>query len=628
MVEEKKKNIVGTPRGGDEFEEDSRSSGGQDAPRVDKFLEYIGKNVGKRELYSIVSRILRYESTPPEIDEFISDPAYLGSVLDGGRAVYEYWRSALRAIYPNPFQSPYLEVVATGAIGIGKTTLAKIGSSYDIAKMTMLANPQVVYGIVEREKIQYAIINATMSLAKSVIYDELISWWNASPYFSNLMKKNKSSDTLFPKRIHLTVGSRPQHFIGKHIFGAIMDEMNFQDRVANQAYDNYTNVLRRMKSRFGNVSGGFFPGHLWLLSSKRRDTDPLQEHIERSKNDPTTIIFDAALWEVKRERLSLSGKYFYVYAGDGSRDPFILGEKYDHRLHFHLDDSRIVRVPIEFREDFEKDIFNALRDLAGVSVQGVHKFIPSVEAVDSVMTGKNITDREVLEIDFNDKESLMSYLLPNISKIKEPMFPNRHRYIHIDLALTRDYAAIASSYIMDHIEVYREDPSTGVTSLYREPIHFVEWVIYIKPKPNQEIPIYKIRDFVVELYKSKFPIRVVSADGYQSALLLQDLKLAGVKTDVVSVDRSYDPYLNLKRAIYERRIVLPRISRLKEELLNLIDTGRKIDHPVHGSKDGADAVAGSVWLATLDQSSGAPRNPLHSLSSLTEEDLYRISLGL
>ena len=220
----------------------------------------------------------------------------------------------------------------------------------------------------------------------------------------------------------------------------------------------------------------------------------------------------------------------------------------------------------------------------------------------------------------------MSYLLPNIERIRNPMLPHSPRYIHVDLALTRDYAAIASTYVMDYIEVYREDPSTGTVASYREPILFVEWVIYIKPKPNQEIPIYKIRDFIIELKKSKFPLKIVSADGYQSALLLQDLRLAGIKTDVVSVDRDYNPYLNLKRAIYEKRIVLPRVSRLKEELLNLIDTGKKIDHPVTGSKDGADAVAGSVWLATVDQSSSR-KNPLSALASLTEEDIMRISMG-
>jgi len=594
-----------------------------DALTLDEFLR--GKS--KRELYSIISKLLGYDQVPPDIDEFISDPAYLGGVLEGGASVYEYWKSALRIIYPNPFVSPYLEVVATGAIGIGKTTLAKIGSSYDIAKMTMLSDPHRSFGIVKTEKIQYAIINATMNLAKSVIYDELISWWNASPYFSSLMKKNKSNDSLFPKRIHLTVGSRPQHFIGKHIFGAIMDEMNFQDRVANQAYDNYTNVLRRMKSRFG-VSK-YFPGHLWLLSSKRRDTDPLQVHIEKSRDDPSTIIFDAALWEVKKEKLNLSGEYFYVYAGDGSRDPFIIGDKYDHRLHYHLDDSRIIRVPVEFRKEFEKDIYNALRDLAGVSVQGAHKLIPSVEAVASVMTGKNITEKEVLELDFYDDSSLLSLLIPNIDRIKSPMVPSSPRFIHLDLALTKDLVGIASSFVMDYTEVVREDPISGVSSVFREPILFVDWVIYIKAKPNQEIPLNKVRDFILDLKKLKYPIAMVSADGYQSALLLQDIHKAGIKSELLSVDRDVNPYLNLKRAIYEKRIVLPNVLRLREELLNLIEHGKKIDHPPGGSKDGADAVAGSTWMATSSVYSGRIKaNPLLALANLTEEEIARIQFSV
>lgn len=576
----------------------------------------------KREIYSIVARLLGYEDIPPEIDTFLSDSAYLGDVLDGGKAVYEYWKAALRTIYPNPFESPFLEVVATGAIGIGKTTLAKVGSSYDISKMLLLSNPHRNYGLISTQKIEYAIINATMTLARSVIYDELIEWWRLSPFFSSFMRKNKSQDTLFPKRINIVSGSRPSHFIGRAIFGAILDEMNFQDKVENQAYENYTNVLRRLKSRFGTSK--YLPGHLWLLSSKRRDSDPLQVHIERSRNDPSTVIFDAALWEVKKEKLNLSGKYFYVYAGDNSRDPFIIGDNYDHKLHYNLDESRIVRVPVEFRKDFEKDIFNAIRDLAGISVQGVHKFIPSVEAISSVMTGKNIVDKEYLEVDFYDKEPIMTFILPNIERVKNPILPNSPRFIHLDLALTKDYVGIASSFVMDYVQTVREDES-GIQTVVKEPIVVVEWVIYIKAKTNQEIPLNKVRDFILDLRRLGYPIAATSADGYQSALLLQDLTQAGLKTQVVSVDRDYNPYLNLKRMIYEKRIVLPKSERLKRELMDLIDTGKKVDHPVDGSKDGADAVAGSVWLAT--NSGYSKQNPLLSLSSLSEEAIMEIALG-
>lgn len=580
------------------------------------------KGKTKREIYSIVARLLGYEDIPPEIDTFLSDSAYLGDVLDGGKAVYEYWKAALRTIYPNPFESPYLEVVATGAIGIGKTTLAKVGSSYDISKMLLLSNPHRNYGLISTQKIEYAIINATMTLARSVIYDELIEWWRLSPFFSSFMRKNKSQDTLFPKRINIVSGSRPSHFIGRAIFGAILDEMNFQDKVENQAYENYTNVLRRLKSRFGTSK--YLPGHLWLLSSKRRDSDPLQVHIERSRNDPSTVVFDAALWEVKKEKLNLSGKYFYVYAGDNSRDPFIIGDNYDHKVHYNLDESRIIRVPVEFRKDFEKDIFNAIRDLAGVSVQGVHKFIPSVEAISSVMTGKNIVDKEYLEVDFYDKEPIITFILPNIERIKNPISPNSPRFIHLDLALTRDYVGIASSFVMDYVQTVREDES-GIQVVVKEPIVVVEWVIYIKAKTNQEIPLNKVRDFILDLKRLGYPIAATSADGYQSALLLQDLTQAGLKTQIVSVDRDYNPYLNLKRMIYEKRIVLPKSERLKRELMDLIDTGKKVDHPVDGSKDGADAVAGSVWLAT--NSGYSKQNPLLSLSTLSEEAIMEIALG-
>lgn len=580
------------------------------------------KGKTKREIYSMVARLLGYEDIPPEIDTFLSDSAYLGDVLDGGKAVYEYWKAALRTIYPNPFESPYLEVVATGAIGIGKTTLAKVGSSYDISKMLLLSNPHRNYGLISTQKIEYAIINATMTLARSVIYDELIEWWRLSPFFSSFMRKNKSQDTLFPKRINIVSGSRPSHFIGRAIFGAILDEMNFQDKVENQAYENYTNVLRRLKSRFGTSK--YLPGHLWLLSSKRRDSDPLQVHIERSRNDPSTIVFDAALWEVKKEKLNLSGKYFYVYAGDNSRDPFIIGDNYDHKVHYNLDESRIIRVPVEFRKDFEKDIFNAIRDLAGISVQGVHKFIPSVEAISSVMTGKNIVDKEYLEVDFYDKEPIMTFILPNIERVKNPILPNSPRFIHLDLALTKDYVGIASSFVMDYVQTVREDES-GIQTVVKEPIVVVEWVIYIKAKTNQEIPLNKVRDFILDLKRLGYPIAATSADGYQSALLLQDLTQAGLKTQIVSVDRDYNPYLNLKRMIYEKRIVLPKSERLKRELMDLIDTGKKVDHPVDGSKDGADAVAGSVWLAT--NSGYSKQNPLLSLSTLSEEAIMEIALG-
>ena len=54
-----------------------------------------------------------YESVPVDIETFIEDPKYIGSIYGEGR-VYPYWRNRLKQIYPNPLYSPYLEVCLSG----------------------------------------------------------------------------------------------------------------------------------------------------------------------------------------------------------------------------------------------------------------------------------------------------------------------------------------------------------------------------------------------------------------------------------------------------------------------------------------------------------------------------------
>lgn len=569
--------------------------------------------IDPKDIRKILATRLGYEINPPTIDEFIEDPYYLGGVLNGGADLYPYWRQALRKIFPNPFVSPYIEVVATGAIGIGKTTFAQVGISYEIAKLLMLRDPHQTFNLMKGSKIEFAVINATKTLAKEVLLDKLLAWFYASPFFSEQMKK-ATKYTLFPKMVDITFGSRGNQLLGRNIIGAILDEMNFQDRVLNQAYDNYTTVLRRMQSRFSQ--GGKLPGHLWLLSSKTRHDSPLQLHVERSRGNPTTLILDAALWEVKAHVLKLSGQYFYVYAGDNTRDPFIIGESIPPFLSEDLDPTRIVRVPIEFYGDFEKDIWNALRDLAGVAVSGTNALIPSMEVIREAMKLDPPLHKAILSLDFNDREdSIIRYF-----HIERLLNSSRSpRTIHIDLALTRDRVGIASSGFYNWIDIERTDPFTGEKRRERIPLTFTDWVLYIEAKPGQEIPLWKVREFILDLSRLGYPIALVSTDGYQSSLLRQDLTMAGIPTELVSVDKTPDPYLNLRRGLYEKTHLLPKSELLKKELSQLVFDGKKVDHPPEGSKDGADAVAGSLWtLQNYLYEQGV--NSTMLLSSISEEE--------
>lgn len=562
-------------------------------------------SLSPKEAKELLAQMMGYREVPPTIDEFIESDYWLGGVLENGSAVYPYWRRALNRVFPNPFTSPYIEVIATGAIGIGKTTLAKIGASYDLAKLLLLENPQQTYRLLKTTAIEYLIVNATLNLAKSVIYDELLSWYSLSPFFASMVSRSDGK-TLFPNKINLSQGSRASHALGRAIFGAILDEMNFQDKVANQAIENYTNILRRMQSRFG--TGGKLPGHLWLLSSKRRDADPLQVHIENSRVNPYTLIFDAAIWEVKRESLNLSGKHILVYAGDPRRDPFVIGEEQQYKKEFHanLDEARIVKVPIEFRREFEMNLTEALRDLAGVSVQGAWQFFGSVEALERAMTMVNPVAKEVIQLDFyNSSDQIIRYFQDHMSRLTQPLSPKSPRFIHIDLALSKDKVGIASTFLFGWQEVVRHDPVSGKSITRKEPVTATDFVIWIQAASGQEIPLFKIKEFILDLSRLKYPIQLISTDGFQSALLRQELHLMGFPTELISVDRTQDPYLYLKTAILESRHILPKSELLKRELLQLIDDGSKIDHPAHGSKDGTDAVAGSLWAAIQSLSTGS-----------------------
>lgn len=85
----------------------------------------------------------------------------------------------------------------------------------------------------------------------------------------------------------------------------------------------------------------------------------------------------------------------------------------------------------------------------------------------------------------------------------------------------------------------------------------------------------------------------------------QAWKKQGMKTAAVSVDRSDVPYKQLRDAIYDNRLRLYHQPILIEELFGLEydEKDKKIDHPVNGGKDCADAVCGAYYTLLTRSSS-------------------------
>ena len=159
-----------------------------------------------------------------------------------------------------------------------------------------------------------------------------------------------------------------------------------------------------------------------------------------------------------------------------------------------------------------------------------------------------------LQVDFFDpSQQLLDSL--DTTDLKKDSSP---RFIHVDLGIRRDRAAIACTKIVGAVNQQRRDPTSNLTVVTRDPVYVTEFVLFLEPKPGHDIPIMKIKNFIIDLRDVvRLSLQLVTTDGYQSENLRQDLTLVGIKTALQSVDRTREPYDLIKDAMLERSMDRP-----------------------------------------------------------------------
>ncbi len=556
----------------------------------EKMVDRLVDSYGRKATMRILAKKSGFVDVPPTIDEFITDSHYLGGCFD----MYDKWQGAMRQVYPNPFFSPYLEVALTGAIGLGKTTVALTGTMYDMCRIQYLESPSEYFQLAKTTKIGFALINANIQLAKGVLGDQLDEFTQLSPYFKALRDEAQTqrNKPYLPKNVYVIQGSRFTHVLGQAVVGAILSELNFQTSVKDQAYDNYTNALTRLQSRFQACfqRTGSYPGRIWLDSSKNDANSFVETHLANNIDNPLLKLYDYPFWEVHRERMNYCGKNFKVFIGDQTRDPFIIENV---RETIGLPEELTIDVPVEHEDRFRQNLPRSLRDIAGRGTWSTSKLISSIERLVAAMQRPNPVTLDEIPLDFfNEHQKIIDYL-----QYEDLVDDGRPRFIHIDLGLKTDRTGIACTRLDGFVDKYHLDPKTLQQIHVKEPMYCTEFVIALKCVPGQEVPIWKIREFIILLRERGLPIACVSTDGYQSTNLRQDLTRADFVCKLLSVDRTKDPYEYYRDCVLEGRWDGPMHPILDDEVRGLVDVGKKYDHPMDGSKDVADAVCGSVFSA-------------------------------
>jgi hypothetical protein len=410
-------------------------------------------------------------------------------------------------------------------------------------------------------------------------------------------------------------------FIAAH---QCLDESNFLQQVSarnndpdakGQAEQLYETTTRRIQSRFMQT-GGVVPGMVLLCSSKTGQDSFMERRKKDSKKEiaaGTVKVSEFSIWQAKG-REKYNAPFFYVEVGDRLYPSRILNAKTREDAQMEARADSLVReVPGEYFSSFEKDVEQALRELAGQATYGLAPLIRQRHRIYECITDawEHPFTRE--EISISDESPTLIdefFILERAFRIEASynrprIDPTRPRFIHVDIAFTGDSLGIACGHVhgMKEVRVKRPD---GLYYANLMPEVYIDFMLRVTPPRTGEIDLSKVRSFIHYLRDSGLPIGLISFDGYQSKDSAQVLRKGGFETQEYSVDRTDEAYMALKQGIFDGRILFYRHAHFLKELEHLerdLDE-KKIDHPqrfpdgTRGSKDISDCVAAVFYLCT------------------------------
>ena len=193
----------------------------QEKSAVLEILNQITKTGSSSKLDNILNE--DWDEIPVDIHTFLHDKRYLGNALydnEGRFTIFPYWESKLEEIFPDNISTRYNTIILTGAIGLGKSTIAVICLLYLLYRLLCLKDPYLYYGLQPIDKITVSFINITIDNAKGVSGDKMNQMLLSSEWFMShgTMKGTSNLEYIPNKHIEIIYGSSNNQIIGRAIF--------------------------------------------------------------------------------------------------------------------------------------------------------------------------------------------------------------------------------------------------------------------------------------------------------------------------------------------------------------------------------------------------------------------------
>lgn len=554
---------------------------------------------------------------PVDIEEFVCGSLYMDQK--------EYVRPAilyhLKRLFSEEFEHCY-EVLESGAIGYGKNYFADMAQAYILYDLSSFYSPQVEFGLAPGSDIIMMQQSVTTKLAKKVVFGQFGSRLALSPYFANHFPFDKRvrTELRFPENITvMPISSSSTAALSMNIYGGIIDELSFMQKVKkskraesgdldyDQAEKLYNVVLRRMESRA--ILLGRIPGKLFLLGS----ANYVGDFIDRKLNEVSLLkkqgkvcpiySMHMAQWEAYPTG-TFCGETFKVVLPSEKTGGIILLE--DDEID---EDAEIKEIPIEYKSKFDRDFEGSLKDIAGIPIGRLGKFIRDIRKVyvcaekhDELFEGRQlfVTD-EISQRQWRSVDDVIDF-----DYINECIDENPRLGAHLDLAITGDCLGLGVGRVLGFVKLQDNIPgvSKNVSDLGTLPIIVIDGILSLLPPTGGEIDLFMVRDLILRLGELTNMV-FANLDSYESAMMIQSFRQNRISSHVRSVDRTPEPYKDMKDAALGGRLLIPNSPKLINEIkmLGFDRAENKVDHQQGESKDMADCVAGIVSVFSRLRSS-------------------------
>ena len=523
-----------------------------------------------------------FEEKPVTIEEFVISEKFLNlpplsdhqyTMLRASTQIYK--KETLHYLYGEDdgnkrWKQTCNEVIFQLGKGSGKDYISTIACAYIVYLLLCLRDPAKYYGKPPGDSIDIINIAINAVQANRVFFKGFLTRIERSPWFQGRYK-DKASSIEFDKSVTVHSGhSQRESWEGYNVLVVILDEISGFDMESTSGNEQAKTAGAIYRMYKGSIDSRFPDyGKLILLSFPRYKNDFIQQRYNEVIAEKEVVI------------RSYEFKVDPDLPDDMEENKFNIEWEEDHIVAYNIPRVFALKRPTwevnptrkidDFTIAFYKDPVDALSRFACMPPDAVDAFFKSREKIESAFNNPNWA--------VDESGRFSDWFQPDEEKLY---------FVHVDLAQKHDHCAVAMSHVESWVSMKIADKMTEAA-----PKVIIDAVRWWTPTSDKSVDFSEVKDYILQLRSRGFNIKLVTFDRWNSFDLMNELKVYGINTEILSVAKKH--YDDFAMVVTEERVHGPAIPLLTEELLQLRIIKGKVDHPRKGSKDLADAVCGAIF---------------------------------